>query len=549
MSETGDAPSGAPSLTVGDPPARPRGSVMPTPTFPHRPHVPPTTTLPIIPPGWYVPPVESTSRVWRVARGLVCLLAVLGVAGRLVVAYQGAERAATWSPEDMTIPGDAPTEPPFPAEWDPRITELVSFVEVTRGLEFEHPVEVRFLSEEDFVALVEEETGDQDPEAAEEAERRAEAMDASGLVAPGSADGAPSTVAQVTWLGFFDFVTESIVVRGDELTPATRATLVHELTHALQEQHFGDQEGYAVGFAMRAVLEGDAMRIEDEYVETLPSEQQEPKEFLSDADEEMADELKDVPWALVDRANAPYILGALFLQANMKGDENRAVDRILRAPPTEEELVTPTLYGSPWPADLWITPKWPTFGAVVLDDVQRVTMFDMLTMLDAWLPWRVAREALDQWGGGASVTFAKGGEDGPTCLATTVTLDSADGAAAFAHAITQWAAASGSDATPHVDWRSVSFDACERGAGAAAPPRPVVSTSEAALMEHYILMEAGPAATAEDVRVDVCIARTIVDDPHLARLFWTETLTEDEWALVDGRSSEARSNCVAEARA
>lgn len=40
--------------------------------------------------------------------------------------------------------------PDHPDEWDSRVDDLVEFVEDERGLEFEHPVYIDFLSEEDF---------------------------------------------------------------------------------------------------------------------------------------------------------------------------------------------------------------------------------------------------------------------------------------------------------------------------------------------------------------------------------------------------------------
>lgn len=38
-----------------------------------------------------------------------------------------------------------------PATWDPAVEPYVAFVEESRGLEFDHPVKVRWLSVEDSV--------------------------------------------------------------------------------------------------------------------------------------------------------------------------------------------------------------------------------------------------------------------------------------------------------------------------------------------------------------------------------------------------------------
>ncbi len=86
-------------------------------------------------------------------------------------------------------------------------------------------------------------------------------------------------------LGFYDGETKELVVpaASDELTPAQKVTLVHELTHALTDQHFGfadlsdqlDQEQrYDQLGALQAVTEGDATLTEIHYVTSLPRDQQ-----------------------------------------------------------------------------------------------------------------------------------------------------------------------------------------------------------------------------------------------------------------------------------
>src|SRR5688500_8794456 len=41
---------------------------------------------------------------------------------------------------------------PYPDAWDPRVLELVDFVEDERDLEFRHPVEIEFLTPEEYGA-------------------------------------------------------------------------------------------------------------------------------------------------------------------------------------------------------------------------------------------------------------------------------------------------------------------------------------------------------------------------------------------------------------
>ena len=54
-------------------------------------------------------------------------------------------------------------------------------------------------------------------------------------------------------LAYYSFEDKQITIRGQRLTPAVRSTLVHELTHALQDQHFRDRrpDSRALGGAAR----------------------------------------------------------------------------------------------------------------------------------------------------------------------------------------------------------------------------------------------------------------------------------------------------------
>src|SRR5207237_2371699 len=72
-------------------------------------------------------------------------------------------------------------------------------------------------------------------------------------------------------LGFYDPVTKKLYVRGVGGTPYARYVMVHELTHALQDQRFGinlagKNDDQLLG--AKAVLEGDAMRTEKAYLST-----------------------------------------------------------------------------------------------------------------------------------------------------------------------------------------------------------------------------------------------------------------------------------------
>src|SRR5690349_12719166 len=77
-------------------------------------------------------------------------------------------------------------------------------------------------------------------------------------------------------LAFYDTENVKIRVLGTDVYVARRVTLVHELVHAWQDQQ-GFLEGYdemedTEAFILQTLVEGDATRIEDLYIETLSSD-------------------------------------------------------------------------------------------------------------------------------------------------------------------------------------------------------------------------------------------------------------------------------------
>ena len=79
-------------------------------------------------------------------------------------------------------------------------------------------------------------------------------------------------------VGYYDYESERIRIRGKKLTPTVQSTLVHELTHALQDQHFDLEkrtaklekaDDSAASSAFDSLVEGDASRIETAWREDL----------------------------------------------------------------------------------------------------------------------------------------------------------------------------------------------------------------------------------------------------------------------------------------
>ena len=169
-------------------------------------------------------------------------------------------------------------------------------------------------------------------------------------------------------------------------------------------------------------------------------------------------------------------------------------------------------------------------------------MFEALTIVDAWLPWRTARDPFDGWSGGAQVTFE---QNGIVCVTAAARFDDDRTALLFVHALTQWGQISGTNAVPSATGRDVSFTTCERGAATANPPRPILTPSESAAAETAFLTGFSDGG-GTDIELARCYTRIMIDDAVLGPLWFKAELTADEGMVVDHQSEVARTTCLAE---
>src|SRR3546814_7554365 len=121
----------------------------------------------------------------------------------------------------------------------PILARLAEFVEDERGLTFAHPVHVDFLTAEQYSSQTTSDPEGVADEEQAELDRYASELRAFGL-ATREVDlfEAYNAVSDAGTLAFYDPSDERIQVRGTEVTVGLQVTLVHELTHALQDQHF-----------------------------------------------------------------------------------------------------------------------------------------------------------------------------------------------------------------------------------------------------------------------------------------------------------------------
>ena len=376
--------------------------------------------------GWGQPPVPP-----RRSRAVVLLasaIAVLLVGGLAAIAFRD------------QVP-----------KWDPRVKPIADFVAQTRGLSFKRAVPVEFLPDAEFNKLF---AAPASPTQADrdDARRVIEELRAFGL-AEGDIDliKSESQLRQNTVIGLYRPGVKRVFVRGDQLTPAVRVTLAHELTHALQDQHFNlnaiRNQGEAE-VAFRSLVEADAVRTETAYRSQLSQAEQD--EYFKESNRGSAGaDLGGIPEALVNSQAFPYVFGPVFLEAILAkgGGSTSAIDAAMHMPPsTEAEVYDPIRYLS---GQATRDPTSPALGSGekregLPKSQGAVSLFEMLADRIGFQP---ARDAIAGWRGDSEVLFRRES----TLCARVATETANDKAAATLEAAEQaWALASHT-ATPTVE--------------------------------------------------------------------------------------------------
>ena len=168
--------------------------------------------------------------------------------------------------------------PSHPSEWDPSVAELVSFVEKEKRASFEHPVQVVHLDEPAFKERLEvdDDLSDEERKDVERAEALFRALGLHG--GSGSLIDQMNTLRTEGTAAFYDTDRKEIVIPASSSeTLSSRAHLVHELTHALQDQ-LGQIEwpdGSEAKVGLRALVEGEAEHVEAAWTESLSDDERE----------------------------------------------------------------------------------------------------------------------------------------------------------------------------------------------------------------------------------------------------------------------------------
>ena len=390
-------------------------------------------------------------RTALVIAGLVALaLVTAGIAGTRVMSERGGIMGAGVVPR-------------YPDKWDPRVVDLVAFTERARGLTFKHPVFIDFLDD----AAFRKEMTDVDPlDEKEQADlKSAQAvLRAVGLLS-GDVDllAASNSLAGEGIAGVYDTAVERILVRGTSLDDELRSTLVHELSHALQDQHFNlgrynyQEQTSGEAIALTALVEADASHVEDAWLQALPAAAREALRTEEETGD--APDFQGVPEVFKELSAFPYEFGPDFLQAivDQEGDAGR--NRLFTEPPTtEEHILLPETYLSRQKPQQVKVPGLGDGEKVVEDTEGDVGMLSLLVILAERIDFGVAWPAVQGWAGDSIVAFDRAGT---ICVRAEVTFDEPAQAQRFGNAFTQWS--KGRPATHTRNDRAVLFESCDPG--------------------------------------------------------------------------------------
>ncbi|TML43590.1 MAG: hypothetical protein E6G27_01350 [Actinobacteria bacterium] len=385
-------------------------------------------------------PARAPRRARRLLSLLTSSMLAAGVVALVLgIPNGGGSRTRVRTPQPRVgRPGPTTTEAPaattttgvVPPALAALITELKGFAERTRGLKFVHEVPVSLLDDASFRKRTEELTAT----SAASMEKTQKVLRALGLI---TADVDLGKAVRALYagavVGLYDQKNKVLLVRGSQPTPLVRRTLAHELTHALQDQHFTlfrpelDSRDDESALAFSALVEGDAVRVEQAYQNTMS---------LADRDQlgreesaQLGQLAPSIPEVLIELVGFPYTYGPRYVQSVLSSAGQVRLDQAFTSPPTTtEQILHPDrwLAGDP-PAPL----AQPKADAAVIDKgVLGELGFDLV--LQKVVGVDETRAALADWGGDQYVAWDASGR---TCLRDTVTAGGGGSAAAMQRAL------------------------------------------------------------------------------------------------------------------
>ncbi|MEJ7584070.1 MAG: hypothetical protein WKF43_08270 [Acidimicrobiales bacterium] len=363
--------------------------------------------------------------------------------------------SSTIAPTTSTIVPTTPSSTAPPASGpattlEAALPDLVAFVERERGHRFRTRPVVDAIAPADFDAKLRADLVD---------ERASIAADqvtfqALGLIEPTTDLAAVyDSLLSASALGFYDPDTKELYVEGETVTPLRRAVIVHELTHALDDQYFDLDRSQALderpdesAFGFLSLIEGSARRVENAYRETLSVAE---RGEVSAEERQLAGaiDVLSLPISLIFLQQIPYLAGEALARRLVDQGGAARLDRAFRAPPeTSEQVIDATRYDSQEPA---LPVSAPPADGTVADRGAFGSVDLQATLLGSDVVG--ALEALSDQSGWGGAPTSPGGR--PTAERARVRLvgDTAADTARFRNDLFAWVADHEAEVTEVVD--------------------------------------------------------------------------------------------------
>jgi hypothetical protein len=326
-----------------------------------------------------------------------------------------------------------------PSPLDPIVKDVSHFVEGSRGLKFKHEVKAALLDDAAFNKRLLGDKGltEDDPDLA--IDRTLGFIDPTMTAAALAEEAAHSKDV----VGFYDEEAKELFVRSESATTPTayaRAVLAHELTHALQDQHFhlGRHLDGERNIGLDTLAEGDAMRVEAAYYAAMSPDDQKAVDAVDEANKKeaqaAAQQQMQNPTPMWPGLRAldmltlfPYRIGPSVVQRLITEGGQAALDFAFRNPiVSTEQLMSPDKAKTseqPLPV---ATP--PADGQVLAKGTMGV--LNLTALLSA--QWVQTGWSSYGWGGGSYVAYRNGAN---TCMRFTVVMDDVDSAVSLRSAL------------------------------------------------------------------------------------------------------------------
>ena len=312
--------------------------------------------------------------------------------------------------------------PPPPASLDAAIASATRFVELTRRRPFKEAVDVRLLPPAEFrKELLAGSDEVEEPDGFSDTLKGLRLADPDEDVEDEEEDLVGDSV-----VGFYDDDTDRLVVRGGRVDWYVQMVLVHELVHAWQDQHF-DLDGLWEGadtmdeaLALRALVEGDAQWVENQWLQEQPGgvqeeiqESEEPPLGIDPGDSRARQTLGLL-------YGFPYFLGEEFVAELVDDGGLAALDRAYSRPPrTTTEIFDAEDYQDGFRA---ANPPDPKAGGRVLDRGTLGHLGLLVFFFQNTTDPSVSR-TVATWAGDEYVTWRSGGD---LCTTVSVVMETAE---------------------------------------------------------------------------------------------------------------------------